>query len=142
MHGGSGDDVMSAGAGRDYLAGGSGADEMDGGSGIDFLRGGKGADILTGGLGVDTFAFREADLDGSVDTILDFTWASGAADRIDLRDLDLLSEGVSAEDWAASYLTIDVDGAANLDLGSGSIIVFGTGPGSELEDAVLAAISF
>ena len=118
------------------------AETIVGTSGDDTIYPLGGWDTVDGGLGVDTFAFREADLDGSVDTILDFTWASGAADRIDLRDLDLLSEGVSAEDWAASYLTIDVDGAANLDLGSGSIIVFGTGPGSELEDAVLAAISF
>lgn len=48
------------------------ANILTGNAAANILDGGAGADTLTGGLGNDTFAFSAA-LDGSIDTIADFT---------------------------------------------------------------------
>jgi len=50
---------------------------LDGGGGYDTIRGNKGSDQLTGGAGGDEFLWFTSDLDGSVDTILDFSAIEG-----------------------------------------------------------------
>jgi hypothetical protein len=45
---------------------------LEGGDGDDTIRGMKGDDQLLGGSGADTFAWRQSDIDGSLDQILDF----------------------------------------------------------------------
>jgi Ca2+-binding RTX toxin-like protein len=59
-------------SGKDKLFGSSGADKISGGDGDDYLYGRAGSDILTGGAGNDRFVF-DSKLDGSIDTITDFT---------------------------------------------------------------------
>ncbi len=53
VHGGGGNDYISAGDGADILVGGDGTDTIFGGPGADRLTGGGGADTLDGGPGDD-----------------------------------------------------------------------------------------
>ena len=73
LAGNEGEDTLHGGEGKDLLYGGAGNDALDGGMDADLLYGGKGNDTLTGGGGNDTFAWAAGDLDGSTDTITDFT---------------------------------------------------------------------
>ena len=75
LYGNAGADIIKGGVGADTLYGGDGDDYLDGGVDADLLYGGKGSDQLTGGAGADTFAWTTDDLDGSKDTITDFTLA-------------------------------------------------------------------
>lgn len=100
LNGGSGNDVLQGGAGKDYLNGSSGNDTLDGGDGNDRIYLGSGDDVATGGAGADRFVFRSGDLDGSTDTITDFSVSDG--DRIDLRKLGLDDSGNDMEAWFAS----------------------------------------
>ncbi len=74
------DDDLLGGEGDDRLEGGAGADNLFGDAGDDQLDGGPGPDRQQGGAGADSFAL--ADLDGTVDEILDFDLAEG--DRLDV----------------------------------------------------------
>lgn len=67
-------------SGNDILVGDDLANVIKGLAGNDYLEGGRGDDNLEGGSGADTFAFSS--LDGSVDTILDFSSAEG--DRLEV----------------------------------------------------------
>jgi len=107
LRGDSGNDVLSGGADRDYLSGASGNDTLDGGAGGDRLYLGAGNDVASGGSGADTFIFRSDDLDGSQDSILDFTTAEG--DRLDLRRLDLGGSESEYLAWFASNVTTTGD---------------------------------
>jgi hypothetical protein len=78
LEGGAGSDVLTAGIGADRLLGGDGDDLLKGGKDNDTLVGGAGGDTLNGGAGFDVFRFEN--LDGGVDTIVDFT----RSDKIDL----------------------------------------------------------
>jgi len=98
LRGDSGSDVLSGGSGRDYLSGASGNDTLDGGADADRLYLGEGSDVASGGGGADTFIFRSDDLDGSQDSILDFSVSEG--DRLHLRRLEL---GVSESEHAAWF---------------------------------------
>lgn len=92
-------------------------DTLSGGADVDLLSGGAGVDVLTGGSGADTFVWRTGDLDGSVDTIADFSTADG--DRIDISDLlvgfnagtSVLSDFVQVNGAGPATLRIDVNGA-------------------------------
>lgn len=108
------DSLLEGGAGNDILIGGTGDDILIGGTGDDTLIGGAGNDTLTGGDGNNIFLWRENDLDGSVDSILDFKLADAGGDdahkgdRIDLR---------SVLDWASinpdevdNYMRVSLDG--------------------------------
>ncbi|MDO5086208.1 MAG: M91 family zinc metallopeptidase [Comamonadaceae bacterium] len=66
IHGGAGDDRITAGAGRDTVYGGAGHDYLDGGAGDDTLLGQDGADTIYGGTGHDTMDGGRGDdyLDG------------------------------------------------------------------------------
>ncbi|MEM9475399.1 MAG: type I secretion protein [Pseudomonadota bacterium] len=117
IKGGSGDDVMSGGEGKDRMTGYTGDDALDGGAGNDTLYLGAGADIATGGYGSDRFVFRFDDLDGSTDRITDFRHAGGEKDRLDMRALDLLSDGLSTDEWIAAFVFKQDDNSVSVDLG-------------------------
>ncbi len=103
LRGDRGNDVLSGGDGRDYLSGASGNDTLDGGAASDRLYLGAGNDVASGGSGADTFIFRSDDLDGSQDSILDFSTAEG--DRLDFRRLDLGGSESEYLAWFASNVT-------------------------------------
>lgn len=118
---GSGDDVLDGGAGQDYLNGWKGDDTLDGGAGDDRLYLGAGDDIATGGAGSDRFVFRSVDLDGGSDLITDFTRSGEEQDRLDLRQLELLSDGMSADEWVAAHVHADTDATVTMDLADTSV---------------------
>ena len=64
----------------DVLIGNDRNNVIRGFAGNDEIEGGKGNDIIKGGKGVDTFIFKS--LDGSIDTIRDFSLAEG--DRLEI----------------------------------------------------------
>ena len=57
---------------NDSLRGNRLDNRLEGGSGDDTLRGMRGDDELLGGSGADSFTWRQSDIDGSLDQILDF----------------------------------------------------------------------
>lgn len=134
IDGGSGDDQITGGAGKDRIKAGSGNDWVDAGAGNDYLNGYRGDDVLLGGEGKDTFylgagndvayggagadrfVFRFEDLDGSTDTIMDFTRDSGEKDRLDFRALDLLSDGMTEDAWLSQYLSQSATGDVTIAL--------------------------
>lgn len=107
LAGDSGSDSLDGGDGKDLLSGGSGSDTLDGGAGYDRLMLGAGADVAAGGAGSDRFVFRSDDIDASVDLITDFSCSGGETDILDLRQLDVLSGGGSAETWIAQHLSYE-----------------------------------
>ncbi len=82
-----GANLLSGLDGADTLLGGAGNDTLTGGTGMDLLTGGQGTDTLTGGADSDRFDFNS--LDGSVDTVTDFSSAAPGmgGDVLDLADL-------------------------------------------------------
>lgn len=134
VKGGSGNDQLSGGADRDKLMGYTGDDTLDGGAGRDTLYLGAGADVATGGADSDRFIFRQDDLDGSTDRITDFCNADGEHDRIDLRALDVLSDGLSAEEWITASVMQEADNGVLVDLGQCTIAFDARdeGPGNAL----------
>lgn len=109
---GSGDDTVFGGDGNDYISAYLGDDTIDGGNGRDKIVGGSGADIMTGGDNSDLFVFRTDALDGQLNTITDFTRNGSENDRIDLRALDLLDGGLTAEEWMLQNVSTDADGVS------------------------------
>jgi Ca2+-binding RTX toxin-like protein len=117
LKGGSGDDSLIGGDGKDYLNGGSGDDILDGGAGNDRFYLGEGNDHVTGGTGSDRFVFR-ADGQGATTVVIsDYRHQGGELDTLDLRALDLLGSGLSAEDWIAQHVTLNDDSGVSVDLG-------------------------
>ena len=107
-HAGTGNDHITGGAGDDRLNGGEGDDIIDGGDDVDILKGQGGNDVMIGGMGADTmlggegadrYFFEIADLDGEVDTVLDFRPEEG--DVIDVSDL-LIAAHYQGDGSAAS----------------------------------------
>jgi Ca2+-binding RTX toxin-like protein len=114
IHGGAGNDIISAAHGLNQLFGELGNDSITGGNEADKIWGGAGYDTLAGGNGADTFNFASGDADianvttaytatshGVTDVVWDFTHAT-----------DKLSLGfsVTAVDTAAggtTFATID-----------------------------------
>ncbi|MDC5853120.1 cadherin domain-containing protein [Vibrio europaeus] len=70
--------------GDDVLSGLMGDDVIYGQGGNDVLMGGQGSDTLMGGAGEDTFKWLDEDIDGSTDTVKDF---SVEDDKLDFSDL-------------------------------------------------------
>ncbi|MEO1702314.1 MAG: calcium-binding protein [Pseudomonadota bacterium] len=140
IDGGSGDDVIDGGAGDDYLKGGSGSDQISGGDGNDRITAytgndtifggagkdtiymGAGSDTATGGAGSDRYVFRNDDLDGSIDTILDLIIGGSEGDRLDFRQLNLLDSGMDALSWILANITENAPGTAEIDLGGSTLI--------------------
>ncbi len=73
IYGAGGNDTIIGNDGDDVLFGEAGNDIIKGGAGDDVITGGTGADNMTGGTGSDTFVVSNSDLDGSLDSIQDFT---------------------------------------------------------------------
>ncbi len=107
LRGDRGNDELSGGADRDYLSGASGNDTLDGGADADRLYLGAGDDVASGGSGADTFIFRNDDLDGSQDLILDYSVSEG--DRLHLRGLDLGDSQSDYAAWFASHVSASGD---------------------------------
>ncbi len=117
---GSGDDRLLGGDGNDYLNGWSGDDILNGGAGQDRLYLGAGDDIATGGADADRFVFRSVDIDGSLDVITDFSTDEG--DLLDLRQLDVLTNGETANNWLADHASLTAQNDVTLDLGAGTTL--------------------
>ena len=116
LYGGKGDDTIEGGNGSDYINASSGDDVIDGGEGKDKIFLGAGSDIVTGGAGNDQFVFRIEDLDGSTDTILDYTRSGGEADRIDLRLLDISFASITTDEWLTEHVFQNVDNSVTINL--------------------------
>jgi Ca2+-binding RTX toxin-like protein len=102
------------------LKGLGGSDTLYSYDGNDTLYGGTGADTMNGGNGADTFGWLYSDLDGSLDSIGDFSKSGG--DKIDISNVldgagydpltDALSHFVQFNEGASSTaLYIDVTGS-------------------------------
>ncbi|OAQ14041.1 calcium-binding protein [Bibersteinia trehalosi Y31] len=94
------------------LVGNDGNNILDGGEGNDILDGGRGSDTLTGGAGADIFRFS-AILDGSVDTIIDFTVSEDKI-QLDKTIFTALTDAASVQayiqyDSATGKLSYDPD---------------------------------
>ena len=98
---------------NDSLRGNRLDNRLEGGSGNDVIRGMTGADVLIGGSGEDSFTWRQSDLDGSLDQILDFALGE------DSLSLDVSSSLANREldEWLmleagdnSSQLFADLDG--------------------------------
>lgn len=117
------DTLLEGGEGNDILTGLGGDDELVGGGGSDLLIGGPGRDEMTGGAGPDVFQWATGDLDGSLDTILDFTISEDILDLsqvfVDL-EIDYDPQTFDVNDFL--QLTNTIDGA-EISLIDGSPIV-------------------
>ncbi|MGB1213373.1 MAG: calcium-binding protein [Pikeienuella sp.] len=116
LYGGKGNDRIEGGKGSDYINASSGDDVIIGGDGKDKIFLGGGSDIVMGGTGSDKFVFRTEDLDGSTDTILDFTRGPGEVDKLDLRLLNLSLDGMTEEDWIAENVVQNIDDSVTVSL--------------------------
>lgn len=74
-HAGAGDDQIEGSSQADFIRGGAGNDTINGFDGNDLIRGGSGSDQIESGRGSDTLYYTADQLDGSVDTFVDFTAA-------------------------------------------------------------------
>ncbi|MBU0858470.1 MAG: type I secretion C-terminal target domain-containing protein, partial [Alphaproteobacteria bacterium] len=99
--------------------------------GDDVLIGGAGNDVLYGGGGADMFVFTH--LDGSVDTLMDFSLAEG--DRLNITDIlegfDALNSAIAdfvqlTQQGADTVLSVDADGQGG-DFVAAAIIEGGQG---------------
>ncbi|MEL7203671.1 MAG: calcium-binding protein [Pseudomonadota bacterium] len=130
LNGGRDDDLLEGGAGSDYLNGSSGDDTLDGGEGNDRLYMGSGDDIAFGGEGADRFVFRSEDVDGSTDTIKDFSLSDG--DTLDFRKLGLADDEDEAELWFLENVSV-VDGDdIHVSMDNGTVLVL-EDAGSDLD---------
>ena len=120
LYGGGSYDSVSGDNGDDVLYGEAGNDQVFGGNGNDTLYGGAGADRLYGNGGLDSFVFMGADLDGSVDTVYDFSLGDG--DILDVSDIltgynaavDAIEDFVQITDNGThSFLSVDANGGAD-----------------------------
>jgi Ca2+-binding RTX toxin-like protein len=71
--GGSGDDNLQGSGLSDFLRGGDGKDTINANGGNDLVRGGTGSDTITLGEGQDTLYYTLDQIDGSIDSLKDFT---------------------------------------------------------------------
>lgn len=120
LYGGTGDDTISGGDGKDYINAHSGDDVIDGGADADKIYMGAGNDIASGGSGADCFMFRSEDLDGSIDTILDFECG---LDELNFTRLDLLADGTSGADWIAQNVAQNADYSLSLSFGDTTLVL-------------------
>ncbi len=135
---GSGNDVVNAGEGNDYVNASMGDDFVDGGSGKDSIYLGAGNDEAWGGDGSDRFVFRSEDLDGSEDVIHDFARDNTGSDRLDFRQLDFLSGGMTADAWIAEFVAQSASGDVTIELGGMDLILMDH---KDLDEAFLTEVT-
>lgn len=121
LYGGDGNDIIDGGSGSDYINAGRGDDTIMAGDGRDKILMGKGADEVWGGADTDWFVFRTSDVDGTTDTIRDYTHSGVENDRLDLRAFDVLETGESREAWLEMNVTQNADFSVRIDLGNHTI---------------------
>jgi Ca2+-binding RTX toxin-like protein len=100
---------------NDSLRGNRLDNRLEGGDGDDTIRGMRGDDQLLGGSGADTFAWRQSDIDGSLDQILDFALGE---DNLSLdvsaslvnRDINEWLQLEAGDNGAQLYADLDADG--------------------------------
>ena len=91
---------------------------------------GSGDDIAFGGEGADRFVFRSEDVDGSTDTIKDFSLSDG--DTLDFRKLGLADDEDEAELWFLENVSV-VDGDdIHVSMDNGTVLVL-EDAGSDLD---------
>ncbi len=120
---GSGNDIVNAGDGNDYINGYKGDDVLNGGAGKDSIYMGAGSDIASGGDGSDRFVFRFEDIDDNTDTITDFARDSSGKDRLDLRQLDVLSNGMTEEVWIAEHVVQQDNGDVHITIDDWELVL-------------------
>ena len=96
-----GADYITGSEHNDFIRGGANDDFIDSGDGDDLIRSGAGSDIITTGEGSDLLYYTADQLDGSADTVLDFS----TSDRIVLGE----NIRVSLVDNVATFSTT-IDG--------------------------------
>ncbi|MEL7463859.1 MAG: type I secretion protein [Pseudomonadota bacterium] len=116
LYGGSGADKILGGDGSDYINASNGDDMVDGGQGKDKILLGKGADVVSGGADADWFVFRTEDVDGSVDTILDFTCSASEKDRLDFRAFAFTENGATEEEWVDAHVRQNADDSVSIEI--------------------------
>ncbi|QEY32408.1 calcium-binding protein [Synechococcus sp. RSCCF101] len=70
---GAGNDAIAGSGANDFIRAGAGDDIINTGDGDDVVRGGSGSDTITLGGGADTVYYTIDQLDGSTDTVTDFS---------------------------------------------------------------------
>ena len=109
---------------NDSLRGNRLDNRLEGGDGNDTLRGMRGDDTLLGGSGADTFVWRQSDIDGSLDQILDFA----------------LGEDNLSFDVSASLANRDIDEWLQLDAGdNGTQLLADLDADGDFSNAILFA---
>ena len=82
-----GADDITGSAHNDFIRAGANDDVIDAGAGDDLIRAGAGSDTITTGEGLDRIYYTADQLDGSADTVLDFS----TSDRVVLGENILVS---------------------------------------------------
>jgi Ca2+-binding RTX toxin-like protein len=136
VHGGNGNDVISAGDTSDMLFGDAGDDKLMGEHGTDWLVGGTGNDTLTGGTGfADSFVFQGGAASAlGTDNITDFE-ANGTMDVLVFDSSDLGLDGTesvfvgssAAASGAYDVIVITDTGYVSVDAAATAIANAGTG---------------
>ena len=100
---------------NDNLRGNRLDNRLEGGSGDDTLRGMRGDDELIGGSGADSFTWRQSDIDGSLDQILDFALGEDnlsfdVSASLANRDISEWMQLETVGDNTQLYADLDADG--------------------------------
>lgn len=111
IQGNAGSNKLYGYGGNDTLYGYGGADTLNGGDGNDKLYGGLGNDTLIGGNGNDIFVFDTEIGSGNVDTITDFTNATGNNDIIYLENA-IFTKLAATGALNAGFFTANTSGQA------------------------------
>ena len=111
-----GADDITGSAHNDFIRAGANDDLIDSGNGDDLIRAGAGSDTITTGEGLDRIYYTADQLDGSADTVLDFS----TSDRVVLGENILAS---LVDNVATFSTTIDgVERQSNLTFAGSSVI--------------------
>ena len=111
-----GADVITGSQHNDFIRAGANDDLIDSGNGDDLIRAGAGSDTITTGEGLDRIYYTADQLDGSADTVLDFS----TSDRVVLGENILAS---LVDNVATFSTTIDgVERQSNLTFAGSSVI--------------------
>lgn len=100
---------------NDSLRGNRLDNRLEGGDGDDTIRGMRGDDQLLGGSGADTFVWRQSDIDGSLDQILDFALGEDnlsfdVSASLANRDINEWLQLETGDNGAQLYADLDADG--------------------------------